>query len=68
MSTTDEDSPWNEGLDRYFDEHGVVPEHREVQDHVLLDRILHAIRTAPSPDDLRRVWTRKRRSKKGKPA
>ncbi len=38
----------------------LMPELREIQDHELLD----AIQGAASPDDLRRVWTRKRRSKK----
>ena len=42
----------------------LMPELREIQDHVLLGKILHAIPTAASPDELRRVWTRKRRSKK----
>ncbi len=45
----------------------LMPELREIQDHVLLDKVLHAIRTAASPDELRRVWSRKRRSKKTKP-
>jgi hypothetical protein len=42
----------------------LMPELRELHDHVLLGKILHAIETAATPDDLRRVWTRKRRSKK----
>jgi hypothetical protein len=42
----------------------LMPELREIQDHELLSRILNAIESAASPDDLRRVWTRKRRSKK----
>ena len=42
----------------------LMPELREIQDHVLLGKILDAIESAASPDDLRRVWTRKRRSKK----
>ena len=50
-----------EGLD-------LMPELREIQDHKLLRKLLNAIETAASPDDLRRVWTRKRRSKKGKPS
>ncbi len=45
----------------------LMPELREVQDHVLLGKVLDAIRTASGPDDLRRLWTRKRRSKKAKP-
>jgi hypothetical protein len=42
----------------------LMAELREIQDHVLLGKILQSIRTAASPDDLRRLWTRKRRSKK----
>jgi hypothetical protein len=42
----------------------LMPELRELKDHELLDKVLGAIETAASPDDLRRVWTRKRRSKK----
>ncbi len=41
----------------------LMPELRQIQDHVLLERIARRIETAASPDDLRRVWTRKRRSK-----
>ena len=46
----------------------LMPELREIYDHELLGRILNAIETAATPDDLRRVWTRKRRSKREKPA
>ena len=42
----------------------LMPELRELQDHELLDAVLDAIPGAASPDDLRRVWTRKRRSKR----
>jgi hypothetical protein len=42
----------------------LMPELRELQDHELLRAVLRAIGTAASPDELRRVWTRKRRSKK----
>jgi hypothetical protein len=49
-----------EGLD-------LMPELREIQDHVLLAKILHAIGTAATPEELRQVWIRKRRSKKAKP-
>jgi hypothetical protein len=42
----------------------LMPELRELQDHELLQAVLHGIRTAASPDDLRRLWTRKRRSRK----
>jgi hypothetical protein len=43
----------------------LMPELRELQDHELLGKILDAIPAADGPDDLRRVWTRRRRSKKG---
>ena len=42
----------------------LMPELREIHDHVLLGKFFNAIRTTASPDDLRRIWTRKRRSKK----
>ena len=42
----------------------LMPELRELQDHELLGAVLDAIPAAASPDELRRVWTRKRRSKK----
>jgi hypothetical protein len=42
----------------------LMPELREIQDHELLDAVLDAIQGAASPDDLRRLWTRKRRTKK----
>jgi hypothetical protein len=42
----------------------LMPELRELHDHVLLGKILHSIPEAASPDDLRRAWTRNRRSKK----
>ncbi len=41
----------------------LMPELRELQDHELLSKILNAVESAASPDDLRRAWTRKRRSK-----
>ncbi len=44
----------------------LMPEIRELEDHELLRTVLDAIQAADSPDELRRVWTRKRRSKKGK--
>jgi hypothetical protein len=44
----------------------LMPELRELQDHELLRAVLHAIETADSPEELRRVWTRRRRSKKGR--
>jgi hypothetical protein len=42
----------------------LMPELRELHDHVLLRRILQAIVPAASPQDLRRKWMRWRRSKK----
>ena len=42
----------------------LMPELHEIQDHVLLGKILDAIETAASPEELRRVWKRGRRSKK----
>jgi hypothetical protein len=46
---------------------GLLPELRELHDHELLEAVLEAIPTVSSPEQLRRVWTRKRRSKKGRP-
>ena len=45
----------------------LMPEIREIRDHEVLDKILSRIRTTASPNDLRRVWTRKRRSKTTEP-
>ncbi len=42
----------------------LMPELRELRDHELLLKILARIDAVASPDDLRRIWTRKRRSKK----
>ena len=52
-----------------FGEEGLplLPEIRALQDHELLEEVLEAIATANSPDDLRRVWAPKRRSRKGRP-
>ena len=44
----------------------LMPELREIQDHELLRAVLRAIRTAASLEDLRRVWKRGHRSKKGR--
>jgi hypothetical protein len=44
----------------------LMPEIREVHDHELLRAILEAIKRASRPDEVRRVWTPKRRSKKGR--
>jgi hypothetical protein len=56
-------------LDVKFGAEGLelMPELRQIRDHVSLGKILARIKTAASPDDLRRVWTRKRRSKKAEP-
>ncbi len=45
----------------------LMPELREIQDHVLLGKILKRIETADSPAAVRRVWTRKRRPKPTEP-
>jgi hypothetical protein len=45
----------------------LMPELRGIQDHEVLEKILSKIHTTASPDDLRRVWTRKRRPKTAKP-
>src|SRR5262249_38348992 len=44
----------------------LMPELRQIRDHELLRKILHRIETAAGPDDLRRVWTRKRRPRAAK--
>jgi hypothetical protein len=55
-----------ECLELKFGDEGLklMPELRELQDHELLRTVLHAIKKASIPDDVRRVWTRKRRVKK----
>jgi hypothetical protein len=54
-------------LQRKFGEPGLqlLPELSEIRDYDLLLSVFEAIDTAASPDDLRRVWTRKR-PKKGR--
>jgi hypothetical protein len=42
----------------------LMPELRELQDHELLDAVLDAVPGAAGPEELRRLWMRKRRSKK----
>jgi hypothetical protein len=44
----------------------LMPEIRELQDHVVLEAVLEAIPKVSSPEQLRRVWARKRRPKKGR--
>ena len=55
-----------ECLELKFGDEGLklMPELREIQDHELLDAVLGAIKKASTPDDLRRLWTRKRRARK----
>jgi hypothetical protein len=55
-------------LDLKFGAEGLalMPELREIRDHELLRKVLKRIKTADSPDDLRRVWTRKRRPRAAK--
>ncbi len=45
----------------------LMPELREIRDHVLLEKVLERIETADSPAAVRRVWTRKRRPKTEEP-
>lgn len=56
-------------LDLKFGTKGLelMPEIRQIRDHVMLDKILARIKTADSLDTVRRVWTRKRRPKAAKP-
>ena len=42
----------------------LMPELREIHDHELLRKVLARIDTVASPANLRRVWTRKRPTKK----
>ena len=44
----------------------LLPEIQPIQNHEVLDKILQAIKTAASPDEVRRVIAKQRRSKKGK--
>jgi hypothetical protein len=55
-------------LDVKFGAEGLelMPELRQIRDHVLLGKVLAKIKTADSPDALRRVWTRKHRPKAAK--
>jgi hypothetical protein len=41
----------------------LMPEITERQDLMLLEAVLEAIRTAANPDEVRRVWARKRQPK-----
>ena len=34
----------------------LMPEIREIYDYEILEKILHAMETAASPEELRRVW------------
>src|SRR5262249_3663200 len=57
------------GLKLKFGAEGLrlLPELRALQDHELLEDVLKAIETAASPDELRRIWAPKRRSRKKRP-
>jgi hypothetical protein len=44
----------------------LMPDIRQIRDHVLLEKILDRIEAAGSPDDLRRIWTRQRRPRAAK--
>ena len=45
----------------------LMPDIRQIRDHVLLEKVLDRIEAADSPDDLRRVWTRQRRPRAARP-
>jgi hypothetical protein len=45
----------------------LIPELRAIRDHEVLRKVLARIEKAASPNELRRVWTRKRRSKPTEP-
>jgi hypothetical protein len=45
----------------------LMPELRQIRDPVLLDKVLVRIKAAASPDDLRRIWSRRRRPRAAKP-
>jgi hypothetical protein len=56
-------------LDVKFGAEGLemMPEIREIRDHDMLREILGKIKAAGSRDEVRRVWTRRRRPKKSDP-
>jgi hypothetical protein len=56
-------------LDLKFGAEGLelMPELRQIRDDALLEKVLARLKTAASPEDLRRIWTRKRRPKAAKP-
>jgi hypothetical protein len=56
-------------LDVKFGAEGLelMPDLREIRDPELLRKVLAGIKAAESPEDVRRVWTRKRRPKTAKP-
>jgi hypothetical protein len=45
----------------------LMPELREIRAPKLLEKVIDRIETASSPEEVRRVWTRKRRPKTAKP-
>jgi hypothetical protein len=55
-------------LEVKFGEEGLklLPEIRDIQDLEVLQAILEAIKTADSPEEVRRVWAPQRRSRKGR--
>jgi hypothetical protein len=56
-------------LDLKFGARGLelMPELREIRDLEVLRKVLAKVKAADSPEDLRRIWTRKRRSKAATP-
>jgi hypothetical protein len=44
----------------------LMPELREIRDHEIYRKVLKRTETATSPEEVRRVWTRKRRPKAAK--
>jgi hypothetical protein len=42
----------------------LMPELRQIHDHELLRKVIAKLKAATNPDDVRRVWTRKRPPKK----
>jgi hypothetical protein len=45
----------------------LMPELRELHNHVLLEKVLKRLETADRPAAVRRVWTRRRRPKPAEP-
>jgi hypothetical protein len=53
-------------LEVKFGEDGLklMPEIRQIQDHEILHAVLQKIKTAPTPDHVRRLWAGTRRAKR----